>query len=656
MPVTSRITSPKTQERIIALMMGILFCVSVGAAYAWTQFVGRDLAIPELAAEVKQVGGLGIQLPAGWNAAQIDPDAATGDTPQTFMQPGANGARLQIAPVLRTLPTPPSAVLEQAMRTMLRVDRGNIAQINGMAPYRQGTLVGVTYSQLVTFNNDATYHLWATLTRDARRHWVLHLSYPIPRQNLRDERVRLVDKLFDRIRGSAQNLQDSPAVAEDYTRCGLGVDGHAAPLPQDVVASVAWEDQDAIAITPIAGQPWVELYRARGTLDAGVDAPTHELSPQFMLTNWFIAVMGREPEPSELMEHQIADRQAWVVTLSSGAGEARTPLLARQLWYVRTSPGRALLLEAVAEEGRFASISRRIHMLIESLIPPAGKASTKLDGELHEEVAAAVKRGIELATQVRNLASQHNDEMLFHLVEQDKRPIGFIATLRSRALGNTEWPLLGESRVVHHLGRSRAFARWQASKDLSSYLIRATVVFATDDMNIGGAFPKAVEQVEAHSGRILATQQIRGKSMLVWSMALPPALVPPMAGDYWPIESINTSGSLPAIVWISQGLDPPMPCVVEEALPLSVTEDHLLSQVPAGKVYSTRPLVSVDTNRVVLDSQGRVMIEITNLTRGSPGGSMRVVQYRIERDELLHYFPRIGSELDLWESRKPITP
>lgn len=658
MPVTSRFTSPKTQERIIALMMGVLFCTSVGAAYAWTQFVGRDLAIPELAAEIRKVGGLGIQLPVGWDAAQVDSDAETSDMPQTFVQPGANGARLQIAPILRTLPTPPSAVLEQAMRTMLRVDlRGNIAQINGMTPYRQGTLVGVTYTQLVTFKEDSTYHLWATLTRDARRHWVLHLSYPIRRQNLRDERVRLVDKLFDRVRNSARNLLDSPVVADDYARRGLDTDSHAAPLPQDLVASVAWEDQDAIAITPAAGQPWVELYRVRGTLDSGVDAPTHLLSPQLMLTHWFIAVMGREPEHDELVEQQIAGRRAWVVTLSTGVGDARTPLLARQLWYVRTSSGRALLLEAITEEGRLPAISGRIDALLKSLISPVdGAATNQPVGGVAEEMAAAVERGAQIAADMRALASQHDDEMLFHLAEQDSRPIGFTATLRSIATGNTGWPLLGESRVVQHLDRSRAFAQWQASRDFSSYVIRAMVIRASDELNIGGAFPRAIEQVEAQPGRIMATQQIRGKSMPVWSMATPPALVPPMVGDYWPVESIKTTTPLPAILWMSQGLDPPMPCLVEPAVPLSAAEDHLLSQAPGGTIYSLRPLISPDANRVIIDSHGRVLVELTNLTRGSPSGSMRIVQRRIAREELLQYFPRIGPELDAWENRKSTVP
>ncbi|MCE9589138.1 MAG: hypothetical protein K8S99_01285 [Planctomycetes bacterium] len=671
MPPSPRFRSQKARERVVALLMVLLFCACVGAAYAWTQISGRALAIPELGSNPEQIDGLALKIPSTWRADAKPPDDDKIEHVRTYSDPNAKGPRLEVTTVMRPVPSLPVSAMEPVIHAALGGEpRRQISQMRPMTPFRAGALVGTTYGQLIaTTTNEVRYHLWAALTRDGRRYWVLHLISTMPAPNARQERLVVLDKVFRDICNSASSATGTAATPDDYTRLGLSIADRNVVLPPNMEASVSWDDPGTIAISPIDGPGDVELYRARGTIDAGVDEPRHVLSPDALLMQWFVSVMGRTPDPTELRQRDVNGHRAWVVTLKPEEEEDGPSLaLLRQVWYVRTTPGHALLLEVVTQSPRLRAAGARAAALAGTFItamgaPPASATQPTATAPAATQPAvpgaallAAVEQGAKLAKSLRDLAAENGSGWTYKVWEQQDRAIGLTIERRWRDETAGSNPLRGETREVQAMERGRTQARWIASPDFSTFTMQTLQA-----VNAGGITVPRAEQVELQRDRIVASQRVRGKMTETWSSSVPPAYLPPlpMAGEYWPLRSMKDWLATPTLIWISRGVDLPQLCLIEPSAPPSPgldAQESVAGGTTAGVSFSVRPLASLDGDQFLLDDHGRVLTENRTLSHLAISGPVRLVLRRVERDELVQRFPRMGPELDAWEGKKDEKP
>jgi hypothetical protein len=471
----------------------------------------------------------------------------------------------------------------------------------------------------------AAENFLAVLTENGRDYWVLHLQIPPATEGL-DQSINDNFQAFEAIIASARDSAFRDATPADYARVDLpdddptltGIDrlGPRSPRSPRI--------DEPVTLVPVDGIDALRYFRVRAVPDAGIDRADHPLSPAALLGLQFRRTMNRPAAAGEVVRETMAGRPAWRVTFAAApAGPSISAELVRQLWYTRSGPGQALLIEVVAEPEGLKSCLDILPHVVEALARGAGEPAATAPAPAFE---AAEERGVAIAKAIRLAAvGSHQPGWAFYRIDMADHPIGYRIDQRLPAPAGQPRAIAGNHSVVIY-NQFAMSSRWQLGEDGRQFRWRQELQTRDDPAQ---ARAHLIQQELTFDGNRLVMRDLEsGKE--VWTATLPDSYLGPMFDDLW-APTADADG--PAIVWVSPDGDPPAPFVFEAERASG-----------GGTTLVRRALTAMDADEARFDSSGRLLHSDIYVRGNAAGEAVRAFS-RVERSDLIAAFPRLKDEL-----------
>lgn len=597
-----------------------------------------------------RVADVELSVPETWQRNDPASRPSQLDVAVAFEEPAEGGRTLLIAGVRDRSVRAPAVVLDNALSWLVdEPTRSELRRTQPALSLRVGSLTGLWYSGLIVGEATVTLHQIAVFTEDARRYWMLHLrDTATPQAEALEEAIQRDGRLMAELFAGTAGLNLRDAAEPDGSAADLGagvarllqlsqlrgrvpVDGFRGE-PIDLIPRIG-PRQTVL----FGGDAGVQVLRVRGTVDAGLTDPSHPLSPLQLLAHEFLQVQGRLPRPPELLETRVLGVPAWRTTFAQPDA-----LLIRQLWYVQVGGGLGLLLELVGEPGGIERSQQWIPDVVRAIGSgvdqgPRGEPA----GNTFEE---AVARGKALTgRQLESLLSSSREAWGYYLVEADSTPIGCQVEQLLPVEGSEAGPVQGIERTL--LVGSRLLEvdqRWSVARDGGSFSVVTIQAAREGD---GPIAPLRFERLQLGEGVLTLERVIGDQVEKVWALPSPPAYVLPMLRTTWPVQGADASG--PALVWMSRGNRPPQPHWVQALAPAAGVQGEGTAE-PVIELL-VRPMMSLDPERVIVDSRGQ-MLRYQTGPAGRIAGGNRTTLRRVSREELVAAIPAVEPELERWQS------
>jgi len=564
--------------------------------------------------------GLAIDLPEHWRRQTRD--AADGESSAVVMlsDPEGRDRTLQIAPLDSTPPRTPIAALEAAAQAIL-AEPESLARYAHITRFRTGLAVGVSAAIAPRSTRPAS-DLLAVITQDGRKYWLIYLSTNLTREtsNQGDVRGHLMadQRLFEAVVNSAtlttfQSPDSPPDRPASSHLPNVAVEGatayrhHTDPLDQSVYL---------IPLDPSPHLQWIR-YAVAPDLAASTDP---NLAPQTLLAQQFAQIHGRNPAQSQFDVGQFGGWPAWRLTITDG----RQTGLARQLMYVRLPAGRAALIELLAEPRAAAAAFDAA----KALVPPLAQHFTlhpDLAGK-SPEVTRALDRGRTIVQwQIEHLADQPIGQPNYYLLQTGTQTLGGYIDIFTAPAGADAPAILHRAASMLISGQI-LLQETKTNADASAFQqITQQAASAVDDQRRGNRW------LLVRSGDRLTFQAATqfGPDLPNWELALPDPFTPPIAEDRWPTNPPASFGP-PALIWMRTGSDRPMPCWVRYADTRLAPADQ-----PPHTLLLASPVMSLDADRLALDSDGRIVRYDQRWDTGQPTGVTWTTVTRVSRQQML---------------------
>ncbi|MCX5659921.1 MAG: hypothetical protein NTW19_09390 [Planctomycetota bacterium] len=560
MPTPQPYMSPTRRANLIAATMALLLVASLAGAYAVVRSRAGSWATAVLSKSPQRVGDLRLMLPRQWELS-TSRSAPEGLRPgAVFEDPEEPTYRLTIGLLPCGATTTPAAALNAALNVMLEEeDRTKVRRID-LAAISASPMVGLRYAGLNKDETNIQEHLLAAMTEDGRRYWLLHLTRSLPKAKVSDRRLEDDRKLFDAMVGTMLDTGFRKATPADLRSAGLpsGEGAPAWPENLDLRATANAGAGAPIRVVPRDALDRLRFLRIRAVPDFSyADAP-RVLAPDVMLTTEAVRMLGQPPAANQVAEETIAGVPVWRTEISPIDPSGGEPTLIRQLWLARIAPGKAVLIEAVAEpvaRARTVALGESIVKALAAPAPGAGKSGDVTAAD-NPGLKAAVDRGEKLVALMRkDLDKRLAPGWRYELIDRLGIPLGFTITRFSLLRGNDPMPLRGLYSMALAGLSSQAEWEWAASRDGQRFVIESLEGSGGPRLNPSGW---TRSRLELHSGKLTLNHgpAVGAKSMKMEQPA-PPALIPPMTLHAWPEEFLHDAASTPAVVWIAWGGEAP---------------------------------------------------------------------------------------------------
>ncbi|MCC7192900.1 MAG: hypothetical protein IT444_08990 [Phycisphaeraceae bacterium] len=635
MPWQPLIENKRLREWVIAGLMLALLAGTLGLAYIAVRKQTKSIAIEGWSTRLQQVGTLEIEIPEEWANRAITTPTTGFESFQIFAPANQSGSHLLIGSLRFAIPRSPDEALALA-QSGLRLFGTNF-QIVERSGVRAHLMVGRQFTAIERSHSDTIEHFLGVLTEDGRRYWVVYLRMNSPQRNAQAALVN-DHAAFQEILLSAIDHEFRDAVSDDFKDAGLPSDDPTLKEIEGLGPRVSISEgfDRPVTLVPVDESPALRLFRVRGSVDPGIDAGSHPLSPDTIFRLEFLKVMNRAASAQEIARTKIGMDDAWRVTFAFNS-TAPSELI-RELWYTRPKPGYGLLIEIVTEREGLASCRILLPRIIDELKQPAENTDSSEPKSTFEEAA---KRGSVLAREISIAARQHHSPgAIYYRI--DAKGGGTEDALGYRIDERLPVPdkktLAGQRLIVIH-GERTITARWQMSED--GHQFRWQQQWRTRRPTSKGEELLVQQELDLDNGK-LRMLDVGGKKD-VWVATLPDSYLGPMLDDIWSQEGTTTRD--PALLWVTPEGDPPIACIVQSKAVAAGNND-------AAILVSWRPLLRMDADIQVFDSSGHLLQADVNIS-GSPAGEAVRTLHRVKREELLKTFPQIKVDPPSASSTQP---
>lgn len=595
------------------------------------------------------VGDVRVDLPASLNANGPTKTPAGFDALQSYWDRFIPDRRLWVGTVSGSRPRAPLVVLNEVFNEVIDPSAlPGLQRWQSPMHFRWGAVTGTFFAGTHPSSAGQVLVIIGVFTEDARRYGMVSIEHVLAESSRVPLALRNGTDLLQRVIASATFEHLRHAEPEDLMSVGLGqtdpshvTRSRDGPWPDRlrarVVATSRGEEPIHITTNDTAR---VGVLRIRGVADTGATQASDPLWPAVLLAEQFRHVMGRVPNGQELWSGRAFGSQVWRTTITLSAG-----MLIQQVWYARLDDRRGLLIDVLCEPqmlSRTAKWVEPVMAAIASWTPPSDGS-----GWLGWALGDGIARGQLVAQQMRDrLAQLLTPHRAFYLIKKDGQLVGCQVESVYPHAQNDPLPLGGDSRMLQKLGDRwvQVDQQWRCSPDGSRFWF--TTRWATRDPD-KAADTLSMERMQLVDGRLSLRQIVSDDEREQWSVQVPDAFVLPMVEDRWLVDLTAPWDGAAALVWLTQGRDPPRPYWVHRLTGAGSHEPLPHTNHPIVKEVVLRPLMSLDGDRLGYDADGTVArYESARLTGPSRGA--HVVATKTDATAIIKAFPMLESELKTW--------
>ena len=635
-----------TSAVMIGVLAGSLLLASALVAARRRPRVAVDR--PTIKLRLIRVGDLQLNIPEQFLLSdQFEPPGDSIDAAMWLVDKSAPGRTLFVGGIRTHEPRAPHMVLKRMLPHFVP------PQILAVQPqlqdfrFRSRRLVGAYYDNISETSQGDQLNLLAVLTEDGRRYWVISLSHLIKESEGAPKALDISRQLMSYILGFAEGDNLRNAQSEDFFAVGLGPWHAADPsltqddwLPSGLRTRIGKNSrgQDPILVFPNDPLDRLRLLRLRGVIDPEGLGPDPQLTPKSLLSTQFEFILDRLLTDEEIWSGHIVDTPVWHTPVIQSH-----QALARQIWYAQLGHGRGMLIEILCEPTALAITTAWVAPLIQA-------AQARVENAAGMESAesiwhSALAHGKSIAQQQNmHLTQQTEDQWDFFLIMRDYRLFGAQMAHVSIETPNDSLPVRGHTKTI--LSAERVDEQWRASVDGSRYLTTRQWTIPTSRNN-GLDVTREVastEHMQIENNRITFDRQtIDGQRDKQWSASSPNAFVGPWAEESWPMEYTPTEDAAESLIWMTRSSDPPRPYWIRLFANTSMTSETESSPKQPTQEMWIRPLMSLDTDRLTFNDQGKMLTYETSRLDGWARGVL-ITALRVDERTAMTAFPTLASE------------
>ena len=634
---------------ITVIMAGILLG-SLGLAYALTVRQHRRSGLPPsgITTTIRptSVRDLRLGVPASWTAGP-SPDVLSLTSAARFVDPTVPDRQLTVGVDRFTVVRDPATVFRSVFSKLLTgANVQRLQTLHQLRPIKTGPFSGVRYSGLANTPDGPQLHLLAVFTQDTRQSWVIHLRHTLSDQSLVFDAFRSDDALLTLILNQTSSLAYRQATAEDAQAVGLSGQLPQAARSAGLEASTRQQalPQEPLRLTPIpdSDEPGFLQLRIRAEADAGIDDPSHPLSPTALLSRRYLEAAGKALPAGGVQRVAIDGRPAWLTSqvLSDNA-------LIRHVCYARIEPGRGVLIEAIADMTAARDALTKIESLIAQPsdvllepLPESPQISSIQDVAGFEQ---AIAQGEKIARDsIRRLVASPAPAWRYELVSTDGYLLAGYVDHVWRDSEQSPAVLRGRAQFLYTAqGQHWVKQRWEVTDDGEQFSFQWQNTSGPD------AAIKAY-RLERNGPRLTLFELLPGEKQEAWSADVPRGYLPPLATDQWPTDPQFLSGPRVGIVWTSLDEKPPSPVWVHRI-------DHTPGQdtsptIPDQTQYVAmiRPVMEIDGVYRAIGQSGQILKYATQRIIPLTGGGWFEFQ-SVDRQQLIEALPEMVKIVTQWE-------
>ncbi len=522
------------RSAVLAGVMALLLATSLGAAVALCRLAPMT------------VGEFTLLAPRSWRV-QMGVDAerlATVSHPRAA--PGS-GPRLLLWSHRATAPTAPQAFLDAAKASPMLAGGAPVQNDLRTSTLRVGPLTGLRYAGVAYHpqNPDvASARVIAVLTLEGSRWWTLAMIVPFqvtPGSTLQRELNRLPHEanLFDqalaslkwrglRFTGSHWTILSGPRVAK---------------TPADRNAPVWFIDESTHRLRSL---------RVRREYDLDISDDKNPLHPRSLLSLAYRNLFGSDPGSDRITHESLQDLELWWMRFPLPQGG-----LERQWWHARSAAG-VLAAELTCEADDLAQAQAWAIAALRSADLPVARI----------DVEAATQRGVDIVEACRDRFEKEGPPPARGWeIHQDRQTLGFVVE-RSRSLTDEQGRPWIEQSLLQAAGAPPGPMLWTEQLRRSNprgdtFAQRTSRLLAQPDAGPGAAVGE-MDVLTLEARQLAAHRRTDEGLQRLWTMQIVPNYLPPAFEDRWPIGPISTlsPGEGEALLWVSRGTGPPVPCWV----------------------------------------------------------------------------------------------
>lgn len=670
----ARITSEPLRHFVIAVVMAVLFTVSM--ALAQVLLVShRQTPAANVKMQPRHAGDLELIVPTDWTAEELpDPDTRTIRSWRFGDGPNGN-KRLLVHIYDAESPISPGEAMSRVLDLVKnsrrpRDDEGGeedvFAQTDRVA-FETPQFVGLRMTGQRMMNMEPVQDGIAVITNDARRYWVIQMISRLPLDfEIRGDEA--ADALFDRISGSARDRGLLDADDAALRAAGFTDGKRLIRPPGGLHASIRDRDRASgpLCLYPTDGGPHFRELRARVVAAPGDEHEAAGFTPARIIGDYAKLATATSEEPTITTE-TVAGHEAWSVELKAEDPQSPAKNLRRFMWYVRFNHGRALLVESLADAAVFGKTADWVARLTEWMDDVfKGEADgTGVPSGYSNAFAAALSNGETLAKRARaDIPKLTTPAWEYYLVESR----GQLARAMVR---RTQTPVSGVLRgwsVDFAVGKtaSTIVREWTLRPDGSA--------FTQNAVETGAALRNGenrAQTLEMRGGKLSADRDWDAGSIDPWSVPTPPAFIPPMLEMSWPQSWTGATPHGAAIVWVMFEENRPIPVWAEEVIESSPDNETPApkptappttapAKTPAKdppkatrRALLVRPLGALEAHKFVLDAQGKIVRATIWEHGGHPEGPAKYTLQSVERATMVKRLPALEPKMRGWEQREP---
>lgn len=639
MPEPARFQTERSQHIAVACVTIAAFLTAMALAFTYT---GKHAIDHDVELFMHEVDGLRLSVPQGWTPQQgtkgglvlLEPR----DDPQSQMRRELTVLRIPVGSI-----EAPMELFRAAWEGAMGWAPSQSLEAGQLHRFRNKSLIGIRYHGQREIQNGAVARGYALLlTENARDYWLVTLrDYDSPTSASDEANVELIDQIAQ----SASPISTRNATVEELAQAHLPPKLPASLEPRVESLAVAGEP---VLLALTTGGAQLGLVRALGTIDTGTTVDANKMSPHTNLSREFYDIHGRLPNDRELSKSTRGDVDVWKVTLSAGRSadtpeKDNTPELIRERYHVRMRNGHGLLFETLVEPSMYAVMTNQVDAII-------AVATKQDDNSIPNEnrFLDASRRGSQLGLAMRQTLGDRIDDDWEFMTESVRGQIESAWMTRWYRTDDDQTPLWGRA-IRRPVGRQAADRiAWRASIDGNLIVGEFLRQRVNNRKTIQNGY-----QVKVTGDRIATVVTPAKGDSVKWADTLPPNYIPSIAEQVWAMPAVyNLSEGESALIWRSQGRNPPVPYFIDA---MAIESESVITQIPTGAVVvlTIRPIMGMETTRIWLDAKGRTLRETWYVSGQKPAGGIRVDLNRLTRDAALRRFPQLQETIFQWLMEKP---